>query len=115
DGSTLRVYGNGNLVGSFGGAFSGNAGSFVIGNRWNINKAINGLVDEVSLYSRSLSPAEIQAIYAAGTGGKCLNPAPPTATATSTLTPSPTATVTPTNMAVTPTLAPTSTPTSTPT
>ena len=31
----------------------------------------NGLVDEVSLYSRALTASEIQAIYAAGSGGKC--------------------------------------------
>ncbi len=30
-----------------------------------------GLMDEVSLYSRALSAAEIQAIYAAGSAGKC--------------------------------------------
>lgn len=30
-----------------------------------------GLLDEVSLYSRALSGAEIQAIYLAGAGGKC--------------------------------------------
>ncbi|HSU54759.1 MAG TPA: LamG-like jellyroll fold domain-containing protein [Candidatus Dormibacteraeota bacterium] len=38
----------------------------------------NGLLDEVSLYSRALSEGEIQAIVAAGTAGKCAssNPAP---------------------------------------
>ncbi|MEI2725305.1 MAG: LamG-like jellyroll fold domain-containing protein [Verrucomicrobiota bacterium] len=36
-----------------------------------------GLLDEVSIYSRSLSGAEIQAIYAAGSAGKCTTPAPP--------------------------------------
>ena len=33
-----------------------------------------GLMDEVSLYDRALSAAEIQAIYAAGSGGKCQLP-----------------------------------------
>jgi hypothetical protein len=31
----------------------------------------SGLMDELSLYERALSPAEIQAIYNAGTSGKC--------------------------------------------
>ena len=36
-----------------------------------------GLMDEVSLYSRALSAAEIQAIYNAGSAGKCLTGTPP--------------------------------------
>src|SRR5262249_35354943 len=31
----------------------------------------NGLIDEVSIYSRALSASEIQAIFAAGSAGKC--------------------------------------------
>ncbi|MGA2241282.1 MAG: LamG-like jellyroll fold domain-containing protein [Verrucomicrobiota bacterium] len=31
----------------------------------------NGLIDEVSIYNRALTTSEIQAIYAAGSGGKC--------------------------------------------
>jgi hypothetical protein len=37
----------------------------------------DGLIDEVSLYSRGLSQAEIQAIYAAGSAGKCAAVVPP--------------------------------------
>jgi hypothetical protein len=33
-----------------------------------------GDIDEISLYSRALSPAEIQSIYKANSGGKCLPP-----------------------------------------
>ena len=33
-----------------------------------------GLMDEVSLYNRALSAAEVQAIYAAGSSGKCARP-----------------------------------------
>jgi hypothetical protein len=33
-----------------------------------------GLLDEVSIYNRALSAAEIQAIYKAGSAGKCLGP-----------------------------------------
>jgi Concanavalin A-like lectin/glucanases superfamily len=32
-----------------------------------------GLIDEVSIYSRALSAGEIQAIYQAGTAGKCFD------------------------------------------
>ena len=38
----------------------------------------SGLMDELSLYNRALSAAEIQAIYNIGSGGKCTGPAPPT-------------------------------------
>ncbi len=41
------------------------------------NFPFNGLIDEISLYSRALSPSEIQAIYNADEAGKC----PPPATA----------------------------------
>jgi len=37
------------------------------------NYIFNGLIDEVSLYNRALSASEIQAIYAAGSAGKCNN------------------------------------------
>jgi hypothetical protein len=37
----------------------------------------NGLIDEVSIYNRALTAQEIQAIYAAGSGGKCNMPTPP--------------------------------------
>jgi Concanavalin A-like lectin/glucanases superfamily/Immunoglobulin I-set domain len=36
-----------------------------------------GLLDEVSLYDRALSAAEIRAIYNAGTAGKCAGPSAP--------------------------------------
>jgi hypothetical protein len=42
-----------------------------------------GTIDETAVYNRALSDAEIQAIYTAGTAGKCLNQAPaPSTTAT---------------------------------
>lgn len=37
-----------------------------------------GLIDEVSIYNRALSASEIQAIYNAGSSGKCMYPGPPT-------------------------------------
>ncbi len=36
--------------------------------------AFNGLIDEVSLYSRALTAAEVQAIFNAGAAGKCVIP-----------------------------------------
>jgi uncharacterized repeat protein (TIGR02543 family) len=33
-----------------------------------------GLLDEVSIYNRALSASEVQAIYSAGSAGKCLSP-----------------------------------------
>ena len=35
----------------------------------------NGLLDEPSIYNRALSQTEIQAIYHAGSAGKCTAPA----------------------------------------
>jgi hypothetical protein len=35
-------------------------------------RAFNGLIDEVSIYNRALSAQEVQAIWKAGSGGKCL-------------------------------------------
>ncbi len=39
-----------------------------------------GLMDEVSVYNRPLSAAEVQGIYLANSGGKCFTPVPPTIT-----------------------------------
>jgi hypothetical protein len=79
DGSALKLYVNGALDGSapasgaivttgttlkFGGAGGG---------PWNFN----GRLDEASFYDRALSGSEIQAIYAAGTAGKCFTPTAP--------------------------------------
>jgi hypothetical protein len=40
----------------------------------NFGDRLKGLVDELSVYNRALSAAEIQAIYNAGSAGKCLPP-----------------------------------------
>jgi hypothetical protein len=77
DGAALKLYVNGNLdahkavtgpiivtsqpVRIGGGAPAGSPPYF-----------FNGLLDEVSLYSRALSQSEIQAIYNAGSAGKCV-------------------------------------------
>jgi hypothetical protein len=43
----------------------------------NFGSAFFGEIDEVSLYNRALRPFEIQAIFNAGSSGKCAAPAPP--------------------------------------
>ena len=35
-------------------------------------RTYGGLMDELSIYNRALSQSEIQAIYNAGSGGKCV-------------------------------------------
>ena len=47
----------------------------------NGNVMFDGLIDEVSIYTNALSAAQIQAIYAVGSAGKC-KPAAPTVIAT---------------------------------
>jgi hypothetical protein len=39
--------------------------------------SFNGLIDEVQVYNRALSASEIQALYAAGSAGKCKDTGPP--------------------------------------
>ena len=48
-------------------------------NCWGVNN-YTGLIDELSIYSRSLSPSEIEGIYNAGSAGKCSGGTPPTIT-----------------------------------
>jgi len=67
-----------------------------------------GRIDEVEILNRALSSSEIQAIYNAGSAGKCKSP-PPTPCPPEVCTPTPTRTATPTR---TPTGTPT--PTATP-
>lgn len=82
DGSTLRIYVNGILDGqtSFTGTiYSGNndlAICGMVGGTYlgNVFDEYNGFIDEVAVYNRALSPAEIQAIYHAGSNGKCTSP-----------------------------------------
>lgn len=81
DGSNLMVYANGALTRQLAvsGTLLAGVGSLRIGAR---NDAVNnavahpyspwvGLIDEMTLYNRGLSSSEIQAIYAAGSAGKC--------------------------------------------
>jgi hypothetical protein len=77
DGSTLRLYINGVLnAQSTPGASPVDSGCpFSIGGFYNscgyVGQFFNGLIDEVSYYNRALSGGEVQAIYNAGSAGKC--------------------------------------------
>jgi hypothetical protein len=44
---------------------------FAIGQQSDLNRPFNGLIDEVQVYDRALSAAEVQAIYHAGSSGVC--------------------------------------------
>jgi hypothetical protein len=80
DGSYLKLYVNGSLDGSAGvsGQIAGGDESLLIGGSVPGPWDLNGLVDELTLYSRALSQTEIQSIYNAGAAGKsnpnCVSP-----------------------------------------
>ena len=40
--------------------------------QFSVNESFNGLIDEVEVFNRALLPGEIQGIYNADAGGKCL-------------------------------------------
>jgi hypothetical protein len=74
DFSTLNVYVNGVLDGTFSAeelALSPNGLPLIIGASQTGANTFSGLIDEVEIFSRALSEAEIQAIVAAGSSGKC--------------------------------------------
>ena len=77
DGTTFRFYTNGVLCRDGDRARSGppTPRRLIIGNSSTCPGIFAGLIDEVSLYNRALSPAEIQAIYYAQALDKC--PTPP--------------------------------------
>jgi hypothetical protein len=73
DGTTMTVYLNGEPVGSV--AASGpipiNAHPVRFGADQNGQNNFAGIIDEVTLYSRALSAAEVRSIFQAGAHGKC--------------------------------------------
>jgi hypothetical protein len=77
DGAYLRLFVNGMPDGSLAvtGAVVTSSESLIIGGSVPGPWDLNGQIDELSLYGRALSSAEIQAIYNAGNAGKC--PIPP--------------------------------------
>ena len=72
DGSTMTVYANGVNVGStpVSGTIDDSGESFTIGGRSG-SLFFSGLIDEVEVFNRGLSQAEILSIYNAGCTGKC--------------------------------------------
>ncbi len=77
-GSQLELYVNGALVATapFSGAIHGNNGvPLAIGGYitpyTHVNDSLVGIIDEVEVFNRALSGTEIQAIYSAGSAGKC--------------------------------------------
>ena len=80
DGTNKYIYLNGQLLASNSGVapYQTNNGNMEIGTA-NHGTAgfLNGIVDEVSLYSKALSVSEVQGIYNAGSSGKCKCTPPP--------------------------------------
>lgn len=72
NGTTMRLYVDGVLQSSTGITTpAASAGGINIGTWLNSSRGYKGVVDEVSVYGRELSLAEIQGIVTAGTDGKC--------------------------------------------
>jgi hypothetical protein len=73
DGTTMRVYINGALSASkaYTGAIATNNLPARIGADSGGGTGFDGVIDELSLYSRALTAAEIGAIYDAGSKGRC--------------------------------------------
>lgn len=79
DGATKRLYVNGSQVGIQGGlstlTYDSQQVPLTIGSDWasgGPNSLMGvGAIDEVSLFSRALSPSEVAGIVVAGIGGKC--------------------------------------------
>jgi len=76
DGSVLALYVNGGMVayGSLSGPIAASSDAFSIGGNSVWGEHFQGRIDEVSLYDRALSPAEVAALHAAGAAGKCKGP-----------------------------------------
>lgn len=81
-GTSLTFYLDGTAIGTvaIGAGFAVNGGSTgaIIGARYNNNPSTifefaNGRLDEISVYNRALSAAEISSVYNAAGNGKCLN------------------------------------------
>jgi hypothetical protein len=73
DGATMTVYLNGEPVGSMAGPGSIpiNAHPIHFGADQNGQSNFAGIIDEVTLYSRALSGADVRSIFQAGAHGKC--------------------------------------------
>jgi hypothetical protein len=82
EGNTSSLYVNAALIGRQTAGASvdtGSGGTAAMGklapNGTGVNRFLRGYLDEVDLFNRALAQSEVQAIYNAGTLGKCLAPA----------------------------------------
>ena len=78
-GTTYTLYLNGNYENSKSILDDIDITSLQIGRRLDPGRGFgyfNGLIDEVEIFNRALDASEIQAIYLAGSAGKCLNQPP---------------------------------------
>jgi Concanavalin A-like lectin/glucanases superfamily/Beta-propeller repeat len=80
DGATIKLYANGVMIGSVAasGSISGEGSQFAIGGRSSdpfVDHHMIGEIDEVEVFDRALTAAEIFSIFNAGSAGKC-PPAP---------------------------------------
>jgi len=72
DGTNFMLYTNGVVAGSGTGSLGpANSAPLEIGESGTCGQMFAGMIDEVSIYSRALSAAEVAAIYNAGAAGKC--------------------------------------------
>jgi uncharacterized repeat protein (TIGR01451 family) len=83
DGATAKLYINGALVNSapVDPNYIGTPSGTRIGAEVCCGNFFPGLIDEVSIYDRALSAAEVSALYLADAAGKCSGGQPPTITA----------------------------------
>jgi len=75
--NTAQIYYNGVAQPTDSVAWTGNitynGAWFAIGQQSDLNRPFNGLIDEVQVYNRALTAAEVQGIYNAGSTGVCHN------------------------------------------
>lgn len=72
--NTVNLYVDGSSVhsASYSGSIPGSSNDVLLGKYWaDTGGEFSGLIDEVEIFNRALSAAEIQAIYNAGSAGKC--------------------------------------------
>jgi len=78
DGTNASVFCDGVLLDTRAFYVNTGSGAATIGARMDAaTEFFNGIVDEVGVYNRALSDAEILALYNAGAAGKCVTPTPP--------------------------------------
>lgn len=66
---TLNIYGDGALIGTrtrSAGAAYNTQGGIIIGNWYDFNRYFSGSIDDVRVYNRALSPAEVLTLYKLG-------------------------------------------------